>query len=179
MYLNTNVTSTRRFLACAVAQSCQVVDGIGITAPALCNGVGGVVESKGSLELTDTNLYLLVFAPFGVKIKQLYGGFARSLDVGTLNLHAPVKVADLAFQNETCIAQVERVGLGILLVSAYVLHHTIAAEIDVFNPLRNLNGACRLLTACSADVSLCVGRQCNDCKSNCNDFLHIYMVLFF
>ena len=76
-------------------------DHVGIAAPALCDGVGGVLECEGTLELTCTDLELRILAPFSVEVDELYGGLSGTRGIGALDLGAPVEVADLTVEDET------------------------------------------------------------------------------
>ena len=100
--------------------------------------------------MTSTNLELWILTPFCIEVYQLNGGLTWSLDVGTLNLGTPVKVANLTIKDETGQTQVEGVRLGIFLVSALILQHAVTAELDVVYPLGYFNRG----------LLLCIGVQC-------------------
>ena len=78
--------------------------------------------------------------PFGIKVNQLHGGLSGARCVGALNLGTPVKVGNLAIEDHTEQTQVERVAVSILLVFTLILKHAIAAELNVFDPLRQFDG---------------------------------------
>ncbi len=63
--------------------------------------MGGVLVSESTLELTDTNLELRVFAPFCIEVYQLNCWLARTFGIGALNLGTPVEIANLAVKDET------------------------------------------------------------------------------
>ena len=107
--LHTDVTATRGTLTSTVAEARQVVDDVGIGAPALRDGVGGILEGEGTFELSGTHLELRVFAPLCVEVYQLYGRLSRTCGVGALNLGTPVEVTDFSIQDETGQTQFERV----------------------------------------------------------------------
>ena len=104
------------------------------------------LETEGALELSGTDAERLVACPLGIQIQQLHRRLAGSLDVGALNLGAPVKVAYLAVEYQAHKPQVERAALIVfflvlVLVCGLILHHAIAAQPDVSDPLGNLNSS--------------------------------------
>ena len=83
--------------------------------------MGGILKGEGALELSCTNLELLVLHPFSIEVYQLYCRLTGSFGISTLDLGAPVEVADLAVQDETGQTKVEGIGVGSFLVNALVL----------------------------------------------------------
>ena len=107
--LDTDITSTRTLFTSTVSEGRELVDYVSIATPTLCNGVGWVLKSKGTLELSCTDFELRESSPFCIEVYQLYCWLARSCGVRSLNLGAPVEVANLAVQNETSQTKFESV----------------------------------------------------------------------
>ena len=107
--LDTDITTTRRSLTGTVAKGRELVDSIGIAAPALSDGVGGVLEGEGTLELTGTHLELGVLTPFCVEVNKLYGGLSGACGVSSLDLGTPIEITDFTIEDETGQTQVEGV----------------------------------------------------------------------
>ena len=93
--LDTDVASAAGLLTCAVSETRQTIDHVGIASPSLCDRVGGVLKCEGTLKLSRTDFELLVLHPFSIKVYQLYCRLTGSLSIGALNLSTPVEVTNL------------------------------------------------------------------------------------
>ena len=143
--LDTNVATTRRALTSTVAKGRKLVDHVGITTPALCDGVGGVLECEATFELPRTDLELWESAPLGIEIYELNGGLSRTSGVSALNLGAPVEVANLTIEDETSQTEVEGVRVVALRILSLILQHAVATELDVLDPLGEFDSLLLLL----------------------------------
>ena len=101
--------------------------------------MGGVFKSEGAFKLTGTYLEFRIPAPFCIEVYELYGRLSRTCGIGSLNLGAPVEVANLSIQNETGQTEVEGVAVRTLFVFTLILQHAVSTELDVLDPLREFD----------------------------------------
>ena len=134
--------------------------------------MGGVLKCERTLELTCTDLKLWVFTPFGIEVYQLYGRFAWSFYVGTLNLCTPIEVADFTVEDETGQTQVESVGMCTFFIFALILEHAITTKLNVLNPLRNLYNSFLFLLYFLSILYFCIKYLWFFCIHGANETCH-------
>ena len=169
--LDTDVTTTTGLLTSTVTEGRELVDHVRITAPTLCDGVGGVLKGEGTLELSGSDLELRVFTPFSIEVYELYGRLSGTSGVCALNLCTPVEVANLAIEDETGQTQVEGVGVVTFGILTLILQHAVAAELDVLHPGWNLDGGL-LLSGFLNSLYFCVHGLWFFCACSANETCH-------
>ena len=136
--LHTEVTTVGALLACAIREACELADVLRIAHEALCDRVHGVFKSEGALELSGLDAEEFVLLPLSEEIDETDVGLRLVGIVGVtvdLHLHFPVEVVvGAAFKSHSHESEVEAVVLGIFLVAGLILHHAVAAELDVLKP---------------------------------------------
>ena len=115
--------------------------------------MGGIFEGESTLELAYLDTEEVVLLPLGKEVDKHDGWVAGAGIRRSLKLNAPGYVTYLTIKDEAEQTQVESIFAFVIRVLSLILENAVSTELDVFYPLRQLNGG-RLL------FFLCIGCQC-------------------